>query len=114
MYSYNIGNSLIETVNELGSIFYGPILGVFLVAFFFKKIRSGDAVFYATLVTQVLIFSIYIPAKLKLIGLGFSLAESDRCFWGDILSAWSSIQFSEINFLQSRKAKTQKALSFAS
>ena len=71
MYSYNIGNSLIETVNELGSIFYGPILGVFLVALFFRKIKNGTAVFYATLLTQLLIFAIYIPAKLKLIGLGF-------------------------------------------
>ena len=71
MYSYNIGNSLIETVNELGSLFYGPILGVFLVAFLFKKIVSGSVVFYATVITQLLIFAIYIPAKLKLIGLGF-------------------------------------------
>lgn len=71
MYSYNIGNSLIETVNELGSLFYGSILGVFLVAFFFKRITNGSVVFYATLLTQLLIFAIYIPAKLKLIGLGF-------------------------------------------
>ena len=71
MFSYNIGNSLIETVNELGSIFYGPILGVFLVALFLKKITNGSAIFYATLITQLLIFAIYIPAKLKLIGLGF-------------------------------------------
>jgi len=71
MYSYNLGNSLIETVNELGSIFYGPILGVFLVALFLKRITNGSAVFYATVLTQLLIFAIYIPAKLKLIGLGF-------------------------------------------
>jgi solute:Na+ symporter, SSS family len=71
IYSYNIGNSLIETVNELGSLFYGPILGVFLVAFFLKKITSGDTVFYATLLTQIMVLAIYIPAKLKLIGLGF-------------------------------------------
>ncbi|TMI93953.1 MAG: sodium:solute symporter [Bacteroidetes bacterium] len=71
MYSYNLGNSLIETVNELGSIFYGPILGVFLVALFLKKITNGSAVFYATVLTQLLIFAIYIPAKMKLIGLGF-------------------------------------------
>ncbi len=71
MYSYNIGNSLIETVNELGSLFYGSILGVFLVAFFFKRITNGSVVFYATVLTQLLIFAIYIPAKLKLIGLGF-------------------------------------------
>ena len=71
MYSYNIGNSLIETVNELGSLFYGPILGVFIVAFFFKKIKNGSTVFYAALATQLLIFLIYIPAKLKWIELGF-------------------------------------------
>jgi SSS family transporter len=71
MYSYNLGNSLIETVNELGSIFYGPILGVFLVALFLKKLTNGSAVFYATVLTQLLIFAIYIPAKMKLIGLGF-------------------------------------------
>jgi len=71
MYSYNLGNSLIETVNELGSIFYGPILGVFLVAFFFKRITNGSVVFYATLLTQLLIFAIYIPTKLKLINLAF-------------------------------------------
>jgi hypothetical protein len=55
----------------LGSIFYGPILGVFIVALFLKKITNGSAVFYATLITQLIIFAIYIPAKLKLIGLGF-------------------------------------------
>jgi SSS family transporter len=88
MYSYNIGNSLIETVNELGSIFYGPILGVFLVAFFFKKIKNGNAVFYATLATQVLIFSIYIPAKLNLIGLGF--------LWLNPIGAFGVIFFSLI------------------
>jgi SSS family solute:Na+ symporter len=71
MYSYNIGNSLIETVNELGSLFYGPILGVFIVALFLKKIKSGSAVFYGALATQLLIFLVYIPAKLKWIELGF-------------------------------------------
>jgi SSS family solute:Na+ symporter len=43
--------SLIEAVNVLGSLFYGTILGVFLVAFFFKFIK-GKAVFYAALVAQ--------------------------------------------------------------
>jgi len=88
MYSYNIGNSLIETVNELGSIFYGPILGVFLVALFIKKIKSGSAVFYAIVLTQLLIFSIYIPTKLKLIGLGF--------LWLNPIGAFGVILFSLI------------------
>ena len=35
MFAYNIGNSLIEAVNIIGSLFYGVILGVFLVAFWF-------------------------------------------------------------------------------
>jgi len=86
MYSYNIGNSLIETVNELGSLFYGPILGVFLVAFMFKKITNGSVVFYAIVLTQLLIFAIYIPAKLKLIGLGF--------LWLNPIGAFGVILFS--------------------
>ena len=86
MYSYNIGNSLIETVNELGSLFYGPILGVFLVAFFLKKVTSGNAVFYGALLTQILVLSIYIPAKMKLIGLGF--------LWLNPIGAFGVIIFS--------------------
>ncbi|MFN8252618.1 MAG: sodium:solute symporter [Ferruginibacter sp.] len=58
MFAYNIGNSLIETVNILGSIFYGVILGVFLVAFWLKKIR-GSAVFYSALFSQLLVIVIY-------------------------------------------------------
>ncbi len=58
MFAYNIGNSLIETVNILGSIFYGVILGVFLVAFWLKKIK-GNAVFYAALISQILVIVIY-------------------------------------------------------
>lgn len=71
MYTYNLGNSLIETVNELGSLFYGSILGVFLVALFMKKISNGNVVFYAALITQLLVLFIYILSKMKLIGLGF-------------------------------------------
>ena len=86
MYSYNVGNSLIETVNELGSIFYGPVLGVFFVAFFFKGIKNGTAVFYGALITQFMIFAIYIPAKLKLISLGF--------LWLNPIGAFGVIIFS--------------------
>lgn len=51
--------SLIEAVNELGSLFYGPILGIFLVAFFFKFIK-GKAVFWAGILSEVLVLSIYL------------------------------------------------------
>ena len=58
MFAYNIGNSLIEAVNILGSLFYGVILGIFLVAFGIKFIR-GHAVFYAALISELLIIIIY-------------------------------------------------------
>jgi SSS family solute:Na+ symporter len=59
MFAYNIGNSLIETVNIIGSIFYGVILGVFLAAFWLKNCKA-NAVFYAALISQVLVIIIYL------------------------------------------------------
>ncbi|MBL0056541.1 MAG: sodium:solute symporter [Chitinophagaceae bacterium] len=58
MFAYNIGNSLIEAVNILGSLFYGVILGVFGVAFWLKRIR-GNAVFFAALISEVAVCVIY-------------------------------------------------------
>lgn len=58
MFATNIGNSLIEVVNIIGSIFYGVILGVFLVAFFVKHVQA-KAVFIATIVSQILVIVIY-------------------------------------------------------
>jgi len=49
-YAGRLGN-LIEAVNILGSLFYGTILGVFVVAFYFKKI-NGTSVFYAALLAE--------------------------------------------------------------
>jgi hypothetical protein len=43
--------SLIEAVNILGSLFYGAILGIFLIAFYFKKI-GGNATFIAALIAE--------------------------------------------------------------
>lgn len=57
-FASNLGNSLIETVNILGSLFYGVILGIFLVAFWIKWIR-GHAVFYASVISELLIILIY-------------------------------------------------------
>ncbi|WP_405606121.1 sodium:solute symporter [Polaribacter sp. Asnod1-A03] len=54
----NLFDNLIQLVNIIGSIFYGNVLGIFLLAFFFKKVK-GNAVFIAALITQILICSIY-------------------------------------------------------
>ena len=52
-YASKLGN-LIEAVNILGSLFYGTILGIFMVAFYMKKI-GGHAVFYAALIAEAFI-----------------------------------------------------------
>lgn len=72
-FATSIGNSLIEAVNVLGSLFYGVILGIFLVAFYLKRI-TGKAVFISALIVQVYIILSFswpwlvtqLPALLKL------------------------------------------------
>ena len=71
MFTYNIGNSLIEAVNVLGSLFYGVILGVFLVAFFMKGIKNGSVVFIAALLAECMVLLIFILSKLGFYKLGF-------------------------------------------
>jgi len=51
-------DNLIQLVNIIGSIFYGNVLGIFLLAFFIKFVK-GNAVFIAGVVTQILIILIY-------------------------------------------------------
>ncbi len=51
-------DNLIQLVNIIGSIFYGNVLGIFLLAFFAKRIRS-NAVFVAALITQALVILAY-------------------------------------------------------
>ncbi len=50
--------SLIEAVNILGSLFYGTILGIFLIAFFFKNI-GGNATFIAALIAELAVLACY-------------------------------------------------------
>jgi len=54
----NLVENLIEAGNILGSIFYGSILGLFLVAFFLKSVR-GSAVFFAGLAAQGLVLILF-------------------------------------------------------
>jgi Na+/proline symporter len=51
---FSLFENLIQAVNILGSLFYGTILGIFLVAFFLKRV-GGTAVFVAALITQALV-----------------------------------------------------------
>ena len=54
----NLFDNLIQLVNIIGSVFYGNVLGIFLLAFFFKKVQ-GNSVFIAAIITQGLVFLIY-------------------------------------------------------
>jgi solute:Na+ symporter, SSS family len=68
-FSNNVG-SLIEVVNILGSLFYGVMLGIFLVAFYMKRV-GGDAVFWAAIFTELLVIALFVLDKTGVIGLGF-------------------------------------------
>ncbi|NHE58764.1 sodium:solute symporter [Cyclobacterium plantarum] len=50
--------NLIQAVNLLGSLFYGTILGIFLVGFFMKWV-GGRAVFMAAIITEILILTLH-------------------------------------------------------
>jgi solute:Na+ symporter, SSS family len=54
----NFAENLIQFVNIVGSLFYGTLLGIFVVAFFIKHIR-GTAVFIAAIISELLIFYCY-------------------------------------------------------
>ncbi|MGB5383544.1 MAG: sodium:solute symporter [Lutimonas sp.] len=51
-------DNLIQLVNIIGSIFYGNILGIFLIAFFIKYVRA-NAVFTAAIITQAIIIAVF-------------------------------------------------------
>lgn len=77
--------NLIEAINIVGSIFYGTILGIFIVAFFFKSVK-GTAVFWATIISQIVVIvfhALVLSGKLELgylwynaIGLGLTVVLS--------------------------------------
>ena len=66
----NLAENLIQLVNIIGSIFYGNVLGIFLLAFFFKFVK-GNAVFVAALITQVAVIALYLLDEYEYINLPF-------------------------------------------
>ncbi len=54
----NLFDNLIQLVNIIGSIFYGNILGIFLLGFFIKYVK-GNAVFIAAIFTQIIIIVVF-------------------------------------------------------
>ncbi len=86
----SIFDNLIEAVNIVGSLFYGSILGIFVVAFFLKR-AGGNAVFAAAVVAELIVLSLWMTSDIGFLwfnaigcGLvyalaaGFSVIESRR------------------------------------
>jgi SSS family solute:Na+ symporter len=93
--AYNIGNSLIEAVNVLGSLFYGVILGIFLVAFYRRRV-GGVAVFISALVVEAVVISLFILNQKGLVHLSF--------LWLNAVGAIGVVLLSEVlNYLISAK-----------
>ncbi|SNT13121.1 transporter, SSS family [Ekhidna lutea] len=89
--------NLIEAVNIIGSIFYGTILGIFLVAFFFKKVK-GNAVFIAALIAQTGVIVCHFMTEAGMFSLSY--------LWYNVLGCGSTIILSLIlqGVLGSKKA----------
>ncbi len=66
----NLAENLIQLVNIIGSIFYGNVLGIFLLAFFVKFVK-GNAVFSAAIITQFIVIALYLLDEYDYINLPF-------------------------------------------
>lgn len=69
-FASNLGNSLIEAVNILGSLFYGVILGVFLIAFYMRRV-GGHAVFWGAVIGEGFVIALFILNEHNIISLSF-------------------------------------------
>lgn len=79
--------NLIEAVNIVGSIFYGTVLGIFLVAFFFKKV-TGNPVFIAAIVAQTGVIIIHFMTEAGIFSLSY--------LWYNVIGCGSTILLSLI------------------
>jgi len=84
MFATQMG-SLIEAVNVLGSLFYGPILGIFLVAFYYKKI-DGPNVFISAILSEIAVIAVY---KFDIVSF----------LWLNVIGAAAVILFSALGLL---------------
>lgn len=74
----NLFDNLIQLVNILGSLFYGTILGVFLVAFFFKRVK-GRAIIISAVIAEALVVTIHVLVVTEVIELGYLMYNVIGC-----------------------------------
>jgi Na+/proline symporter len=90
--------NLIQAVNLLGSLFYGTILGIFMVGFFMKWIK-GQAVFIAALLSQALILVVHFKNGIGVLGFHWDIGF----LWYNALGCISVMAFGAIIQLGIRK-----------
>ena len=84
--------NLIESINIIASLLYGNVLGIFLIAFFIKKIKSGN-VFFGSIASQLTVFAMY-----------FILGKSIGYLWFNLIGTGLTCLFSVIlYYIQSKK-----------
>ena len=81
--------NLIESINIIASLLYGNVLGIFLVAFFLKSIKSNN-IFYAAIISQILVFLLFNIFEDKISYLWFN-------FIGTFLTSSIAVLFYTIN-----------------
>ena len=80
-----LADNLIQLVNIIGSLFYGNVLGIFLLAFLFKQVK-GNAVFASALVTQTLVLALYFLNELQVINLPYLWLNFVGCMFAIIIA----------------------------
>ena len=83
--------NLIESINIIASLLYGNVLGIFLIAFFLNKIKSGN-VFFGSILSQITIFIMY-----------FILGKSIGYLWFNLIGTMLTCIFSIIFYYISSK-----------
>ena len=84
--------NLIESINIIASLLYGNVLGIFLLAFFLKKIKSGN-VFIGSIISQITVFAMY-----------FILGKSIGYLWFNLIGTVLTCLFSIIFYnIQSKR-----------
>lgn len=96
LYANRLGN-LLEAVNILGSLFYGTILGIFIVAFYMKKIH-GKAVFYAAILSEIIVVSIWMMNKIPFLWLNLI-----GCVAVMLIAYFLQIGIKESHFIKGKK-----------
>ncbi len=84
--------NLIESINIVASLLYGNVLAIFLVAFFLKKIKSNN-IFYAAIISQILVFIL------------FNIFENEISYlWFNFIGTFLTSSISVLFYLINRKS----------